>query len=396
MTPAGNRPDAALQRVLWLLAPAIALVVGSEFIVVGLLHRMAADLDLPLATAGQLTALFALAAAVAGPFVTLGAGRYAPRRVLIAGLVLFAIGNAVLAATSSFALMLLARIAQGAVLPAFISVGAAEVARLAPPSARGRALARANLGFVLGVLIALPAGIALAEGMNWRLPFIVLAVAPVLMAMAIAVWFPRADAHVAPPAANQLGLLRSGGFIGHLLASVALFAAMFAAYTYLGVWLESVLGLRGEGLALALLAFGAIGLGGNALAGRFADRTPLLATAVVVIALAVSVNAASWTHGLLAAAIPLAIWSLTHTAGVTLSQVRVTLAGAEAPAFAMTLNVSAANLGIALGASAGGWAIDRWSLSALGVVPGGLAVLVLGILYWLDAARGAGVRARAR
>lgn len=396
MTPAGNRPDAALQRVLWLLAPAIALVVGSEFIVVGLLHRMAADLDLPLATAGQLTALFALAAAVAGPFVTLGAGRHAPRRVLIAGLVLFAIGNAVLAATSSFALMLLARIAQGAVLPAFISVGAAEVARLAPPDARGRALARANLGFVLGVLIALPAGIALAEGMNWRLPFIVLAVAPVLMAVAIAGLFPRADAHVAPAAANQLGLLRSGGFIGHLLASVALFAAMFAAYTYLGVWLESVLGLRGEGLALALLAFGAIGLGGNALAGRFADRTPLLATAVVVIALAVSVNAASWTHGLLAAAIPLAIWSLTHTAGVTLSQVRVTLAGAEAPAFAMTLNVSAANLGIALGASAGGWAIDRWSLSALGVVPGGLAVLVLGILYWLDAARGAGVRARAR
>lgn len=396
MTPAGNRPDAALQRVLWLLAPAIALVVGSEFIVVGLLHRMAADLDLPLATAGQLTALFALAAAVAGPFVTLGAGRYAPRRVLIAGLVLFAIGNAVLAATSSFALMLLARIAQGAVLPAFISVGAAEVARLAPPDARGRALARANLGFVLGVLIALPAGIALAEGMNWRLPFIVLAVAPVLMAVAIAGSFPRADAHVAPAAANQLGLLRSGGFIGHLLASVALFAAMFAAYTYLGVWLESVLGLRGEGLALALLAFGAIGLGGNALAGRFADRTPLLATAVVVIALAVSVNAASWTHGLLAAAIPLAIWSLTHTAGVTLSQVRVTLAGAEAPAFAMTLNVSAANLGIALGASAGGWAIDRWSLSALGVVPGGLAVLVLGILYWLDAARGAGARARAR
>ncbi|WP_342050729.1 MULTISPECIES: MFS transporter [unclassified Cupriavidus] len=396
MTPAGNRPDAALQRVLWLLAPAIALVVGSEFIVVGLLHRMAADLDLPLATAGQLTALFALAAAVAGPFVTLGAGRYAPRRVLIAGLVLFAIGNAVLAATSSFALMLLARIAQGAVLPAFISVGAAEVARLAPPDARGRALARANLGFVLGVLIALPAGIALAEGMNWRLPFIVLAVAPVLMAVAIAGLFPRADAHVAPAAANQLGLLRSGGFIGHLLASVALFAAMFAAYTYLGVWLESVLGLRGEGLALALLAFGAIGLGGNALAGRFADRTPLLATAVVVIALAVSVNAASWTHGLLAAAIPLAIWSLTHTAGVTLSQVRVTLAGAEAPAFAMTLNVSAANLGIALGASAGGWAIDRWSLSALGVVPGGLAVLVLGILYWLDAARSAGARARAR
>lgn len=383
MSTAGNRPEAALQRVLLLLAPAVAMVVGSEFIVVGLLHRIAADLDLPLATASQLTALFALAAAVAGPFITFVASKYSPRIVLITGLLMFAAGNAAIALTSSFPLMLMARIAQGAMLPAFISVGVAEVARLAPVEVRGRALARANLGFVLGVLIALPAGIALAEGGNWRLPFIVLALAPILMSLGIAAFFPRSNTHTAPTVAHQLGLLRDGTFIGHLLLSVALFAAMFSAYTFLGAWLEDVMGLDSRGVALVLLAFGLVGLGGNSLAGRVADRIPLLATGIVVVALAVSVNAAGWSHGMLAAAVPLAIWSLTHTAGVTLSQVRVTLAGAEAPAFAMTLNVSAANLGIALGASAGGWVIDGWGLSAIGVVPGILTLVVLLIAYAL-------------
>lgn len=387
MNPAGDRPDAILQRVLLLLAPAIAMVVGTEFIVVGLLPRMAADLDLPLATAGQLTAWFALAAAVAGPFVTLVASRRAPRAVLIVVLLLYAAGNAVVAITSSFVWMLVARIAQGAMLPAFISVGAAEVARLAAPDARGQALARANLGFVLGVLMALPAGIALAQRVDWRLPFGVLAVAPVLMAGGIAALFPRSHTQASAPAAHAPGLLRNGVFVAHLLLSAVLFAAMFSAYTFLGVWLERVMGLDGDGVALALLVFGAVGLAGNSLAGRVADRAPLRATVVAVLVLAVSVNAATWSHGLLAAAVPLALWSLTHTAGVTLSQVRVTLAGAGAPAFAMTLNVSAANLGIALGALAGGWAIDRWSLSALGVIPAILAVLVGTLAYGIDTAR---------
>jgi len=158
--------------------------------------------------------------------------------------------------------------------------------------------------------------------------------------------------------------------------------------------LDFAIGLDADGVALALLAFGIIGLGGNAIAGRVADRAPLLATAVMVTTLAISVIAASRSHGLLKAAVPLAIWGLTHTAGITLSQIRVTLAGAGAPAFAMTLNVSAANLGIALGASAGGWAVDQWGLPMLGVAPGMLALLVLLIAYGLANASGLRLRFR--
>lgn len=382
MTRIDTDPDRDLRRVLLLLAPAIMLAVATEFIVVGLLPPIAADFDLPLSAAGQLTAVFAIAAAVAGPLVTLAVSRARAPTLLTAVLMLFGIGNGVIAVAADFTLVLVVRAVQGAFLPALIGVGTAEVLRLAPAGMRGRALARANLGFVLGVLIALPTGIALAQGGHWRVPFVVLAVVSLPVAAAVAILFPRNQfPDRPPPVAGELVLLRAPRFLGHLALSVAIFAAMFSAYTYLGAWLEDAMGLDAGGLAVAMLLFGAVGVAGNIVAERVADRFPLAATAFTAVTLAVAVNAAIWSgDAILVTAVPLAIWSLMHTAGVTLSQVRVTLAGAKAPAFAMTMNISAANLGIAAGALTGGWAIDRFGITGLGSMPAaltGLAVLLI-------------------
>lgn len=369
--------SAALNRVLLLLTPAMTLTVASEFIVIGLLPRISSDMHIPLALAGQLTAVFAATAALLGPIVTLMVSRMPAAAVLVGVLVLFAIGNTVMAVTSLFPLMLAARAVQGAFLPAFISVGTAMVTRLTWRAERGRALARANLGFVLGILLALPAGIALSQGGNWRMPFAFLAAAAVPVVACVAIFFPRSRRR-GMRVANQIAILGRPRFLGHLLLSVSIFAAMFSGYTYLGAYFEEMLGLGANGVALALFVFGAIGLAGNVLADRVADGYPMRATAVMLIVLALAINAAAVLgHSTFTAAVPLALWALTHTASVTLSQVRVTLAGGEAPAFAMTMNISAANLGIALGASVGGWVVNQRGLTAIGAAPGVLVVISL-------------------
>ncbi|HEY4250518.1 MAG TPA: MFS transporter [Roseomonas sp.] len=378
MTAAGDRAGQALNQAMMLLAPTVTIVVAAEFIVVGLLPLVAQDLRIPLAQAGALTGWFAFSAAVAGPFVTLLASRLSPRLILVATLLLYAATNAVVAVAQDFHLMLLARVIQGAALPGFVSVGAAVVTRLAPPSEQGRGLARANIGFVLGVLLALPAGVALAQGGNWRLPFLALAIASLPMAALVAWRFPAMPGGQAASFAGQLRLLRRPVFLAHLGLSVALFAAMFAAYTYLGAWVEQALGLPAAGVALALFLFGAAGLAGNGIAGRVADQGPLRASLVAILILVGAVNLAAIAGGsALLAALPLAIWSIGHTASVTLGQVRVTLAGRDAASFAMTLNISAANLGIALGALGGGWVIDGHGIGAIGLAPIGFAILAL-------------------
>ena len=138
--------------------------------------------------------------------------------------------------------------------------------------------------------------------------------------------------------------------------------------------------------------FGVAGLFGNGLAGRAADRGPIRASIVAIVVLVAAVNLAVLAHGsILLAAVPLALWSVAHTASVTLGQVRVTLAGRAAPPFAMTLNISAANLGIAIGTLGGGRVIDDHGIGAIGLAPIGFAILAvpLALLIARSASRGA-------
>lgn len=376
MSPAGASPTNAMGRVLALLAPANTLVVASEFIVIGLLPLLAQDSGVTLAQAGQLTGWFAFSAAVFGPLATLAVSRRSPRQVLVAALLLFAAGNAAIALASQFWLLLAVRVIQGAALPAFISAGAAVVSRMAEPEQRGRALANANLGFVIGVLVALPAGVALAQGGDWRLPFLALALLPLPVAVLVRVYFP---ADVRPETVrlrDQVGLLRSPVFLAHLLLSALVFAAMFAAYTYLSAWLDKSLGLSVGMISIVLFGFSAAGLAGNWVASRVADKAPLGATVATTLLLAIAVSLAALAHTLISVMIVLlAIWSIAHTAGVTLATVRVTMAGGQAAAFALSMNISAANLGISLGAYSGGVAIDAWGLDAIGVTTAVFAVL---------------------
>ena len=382
MTDAGGSPCEDLDRALLLLAPAVTIVVATEFIVVGLLPLIARDFDISLARAGTLTGWWAFSAAVAGPFVTLVTNRLPPRTLLIAALLLFTAGNAVMTLADNFDLMLVTRIIQGAVLPAIVSVVASVVARLAPRSEQGRGLARANIGFVLGVLLVLPAGVAIADSGDWRLPFAVLAVVALPAAAAISRYFPVVSATRAGTMIEQLGLLRRPVFLAHLGLSVVFFAAMFAAYTYLGAWIEQAMGLSAGWSALLLFLFGAAGLAGNAAAGRIADATPLGGAIVAAVILVASIKLAVVASGSMAlATILLMIWGGSHTVLVILCQVRVTLAGQAAPAFAMTMNISAANLGIAIGAFGGGVFIERQGVEAIGIAALGFALLAAPLLW---------------
>lgn len=364
----------AARRAAWLLAPALAVVVATEFIVVGLLPALARDLRIPLGRAGGLVAGFALAAAILGPGLTAWAGRWPARRVLAASLAVFAVGNGLAVLFPHYLVLLAVRLAQGAVLPMFFSVGAAALVALAPAGGRGKALADANLGTVIGLVFAVPAGVLLAGGDGWRGPFLILGGLAAVMGLAM-ILFP--DTPSAPGDRRaQAGLLVRPRFLAHLALSVAAFTAMFAGYTYLSAWLETVAGLEPWAVALCLAGFGLAGLAGNALAGRVAERRPLAATIVAMLVLAAALAlSAAWREGVPALVGLLALWGVAHTAVFVLCQVRVVLAGGEAAAFASALNISAANLGIALGAVFGGEMAEILGLARIGLGAAALALL---------------------
>ena len=376
MTGDNLTSESQLRRVLILLAIASPIVVATEFIVVGLLPVLVSDLGVTMAEAGWLTGAFALSAAVLGPLLTLLAASQPPKRMMVAALLLFAAGNAIAVWTCRFGVMLVIRVLQGAALPVFISVGTATVSALAPRDRRGRTLAQANWGFVIGIIGALPAGVALAQGGHWRLPLLVLSVLALIAAILLAIWFPSVIVPIPKPS-DQAELLTQSAFLAHLTLTVAAFAALLAAYTYFSVWLSTVVGLDMHEVAVTLFGFGMAGLLGNFVASRIADRMPVVATAgaVAIVALAVA-GAARFHENMAVLASQLAIWGVAHTAVVTLCQIRVVTAGGQMPAFAMSMNISSANLGIAIGAAIGGYVIDRAGFDAIPIAPIGMAVVV--------------------
>jgi MFS transporter, DHA1 family, inner membrane transport protein len=128
-----------------------------------------------------------------------------------------------------------------------------------------------------------------------------------------------------------------------------------------------------------LMGFGAVGLIGNGLGGLWVDRRPLLTTAAFCMLLAAGMVAT-----VLLARIPiglvlaLTVWGVANTALYPVCQIRVMKAAPQAQALAGTLNVSAANGGIALGAVLGGASIPWWGVGSVGFVGAAVAVLAAG------------------
>lgn len=381
-------PPRSLTGAAVMLAFATAAVVTTEFIVVGLLPEMARDLGVTVAAAGWFVTWFALASALFGPPLTVVASRLSPRAVLAAILLVFALGNLVVTLAPSYPAIVAVRIAQGATLPVLVSIGSASIARMAGPGREGRAVGLVYLGVAIALVVAVPAGVALADVSGWALSFAVLAILAFLGALILGMSFPRVETPGATSMKAQAAILRQPQVQVHLLLSAVIFAGMFASYSYLAAFLETVAGFDGGRIAAALTGFGLAGLLGNWLAGRVIDRGPTVATAGVAIILMLAMSAASLVGDKLVLLLPLlAVWGAAHTAAFLLCQVRVMLIASAAPAFASSLNISACNLGIAVGAIAGGWVVDGLGVGMIGLGGGALSACALVIavaIHWAE------------
>ncbi len=129
--------------------------------------------------------------------------------------------------------------------------------------------------------------------------------------------------------------------MSNVLLSALIFTANFTAYTYLADILERLAGVPAGHVGWWLMGFGAVGLIGNGLGGRWLDRSPLVITGVFTLVLAVglvlTMALAQTLPGLLCG---LVLWGIANTALYPICQVRVMRAAPHAQALAGTLNVS--------------------------------------------------------
>jgi len=152
--PSPMRGDGAphIRRVRW---AELALAIGGfgigtgEFVMMGLLPSIAGNFGVSIPRAGHIVSAYALGVVVGAPLIAVAAARWPRRRLLLALMGLFAVGNFASALAPGYASLMVVRFLAGLPHGAYFGVASLVAASLVPNNERARAVGRMMLGLRL-------------------------------------------------------------------------------------------------------------------------------------------------------------------------------------------------------------------------------------------------------
>lgn len=352
--------------VVFALAVAVFAQGTSEFMVSGLLERIASDVGVSLGTAGLLTSLFATGMVLGAPVMAVAAGRLPVRYSVTAFLAMFCAAHVVGALATGFAVLLVTRGVAAVANAGFLAVALAALPRMVGPAKIGRATSVVVSGVTVACIAGVPAGTLLGQLWGWRSAF--WAVAVISAAALVPVWV-MLGRHVrasdapdeqAPAMRREWSVLWHRPVLIAVAAGVLVNAATFAGFTYLGTITTIVAG-GGRWVPVVLAMFGVGSLLGVTVAGRYNDRYRrriIVAGAVVLVG--VWLAAAVTAHSLIwVMVMSMVAGAVAFGVGSTLIATIVQTATPIAPRIAGALATTALNVGAGLGPVTAGLLVDR-------------------------------------
>jgi predicted MFS family arabinose efflux permease len=370
-----------MDRRLLALAAGMFAVGTDSFVVAGILPQVAGSLNVSVSVAGQMVTVYALSYALLSPLIAAFASHWPRKRLLLAGLAVFIVGNMITALAPTMGWVLFSRLIAGLGAAMYSPTATASGAALAPPEKRAQALAVVIAGLSSATALGSPLGSFIGSLGNWRDTLWFVSAVGLVAAVAVHLMLPAIAALPSASLRQRLAPLRDSRVALTLLTTLAAYAGMFSVYTYMGVSFDRATGGRPEVLAGLLLLWGVAATVGNLAAGRLTDRygsRVIINGAIAVLVL--NFLAMPWTSATLpTAAIALVIWGLCGWGLVVPQQARlISIAPAAAPLL-MGLNSAALYVGVSIAGVAGATGItlmDRHLLGLIAAIPIMLALVL--------------------
>ncbi|RRH95269.1 MFS transporter [Mesorhizobium tamadayense] len=375
------------KRIFWLALGSFTISTEG-FVISSLLPDIAADAGISVPLAGSLITAFALAYAIGAPVLATLTGEWDRRRVILWTMAFFVLGNLVAAVSSSFELLLIARIVMALSSGLFAATAQGTAVALVDDHYRARAIAVVVGGTTVAVAVGAPLGALVAAIAGWRGTFFAIAGLGTLAGAILWYRLPRGIVGTRLALRARLAAAVRPGVLPILVTTVLALVGAFTVFAFIAPLAIEGGGLSPLALPGMLLAFGVGAFIGNIAGGQAADRFG--ATRTVCWSLALSA-AMLITFSLIPAILPHSIagpalmgmmvpWGIVGWAFPPAQASRIIRIAPDAAPIVLSLNASALYFGVALGAVVGGAVLRFGAPADLGVIAAMFPIVGLGVV----------------
>lgn len=354
----------AAVRALFALAIGAFGIGMTEFVVMGLLPDLAADLltshfaadpEAAIAQTGWLISFYALGVVIGAPTISGFAARYPRQRVLVVLAAAMALCSALTAIAPTFELVAVSRLLAGLPHGAYFGMAALVAADMLGPARRARGIAIVLTGLTVANVVGVPLGTYMGQLIGWRTAFVAVTLVFAFAAVAIIFFVPKSPGDPGRTFRAELGVFRIPQVWFTVGVGAIGFGGFFAVYSYVAPLVTEVAGQPAAAVPLILVLMGLGMTVGALLGGVSADRN--LARTIIGAMLATSIAALVMllvAQSIVALAVLIFIFATVASMISPAVQTRLMDVAGDNQSIAAALTHSALNVGNSLGALLGG------------------------------------------
>lgn len=358
----------------------------TEFVMMGLLPDIAKDLHVTIPKAGYLISAYAVGVVIGAPLLVMIAGKYPPKKILIALMAMFTVFNALSAFAPNFDTLFISRLLSGLPHGAFFGVGSVVASKIALKGKEAQAVSLMFMGLTIANILGVPLGTYIGHNFSWRISFAVVVLVGLITLLSLKIWLPALEATKNRDLKAELSFFKKReAWIIIIMISIGT-GGLFTWYSYIAPLMTDVADFSAASVTYILMLAGLGMMAGNFFGGYLADRvSPAKASAILLLAMVVSlviVHFVSWNQ-------PLALIMTFITGAVAFSlaapiQMLMINSAKGSEMLAASASQASFNIGNALGAFFGGLPlVYGFDYTSPAIVGAAMALIGSFFAFWL-------------
>ncbi len=373
-------------NLILLLIAINAFAIGlTEFISVGLIPMLVKDFNISEATASLSVTYYAVGVIIGAPLLSVLTNKVNRKNVLVLVMLIFITGNFIVLSAQSFSVLIVGRFISAFAHGLFMTAASTIAAELVSEEKKASAIAIMFTGLTVATIFGVPIGTSFALFFSWRTTFMIITMLGIIILIANILFIPN---NIKNPEAvkisEQFQVFKAPKVLVIFLITALAYGSTFVVYTFISPFLLNV-GFTAGAVTIILFIYGVMVAIGNTVGGKLTNKNTLTNLSKIIFIQAVIFILVAFTINikflLLASLILMGLFAFMNVPGLQLIALkRAQKYTPRAIDMATALNISAFNLGIALGSFVGGIIVENAQSYVTAVVAAVVALISVAII----------------